>query len=92
MKNLKECGGVEIVEGMVVKSMAGHDAGRFYVVVNVENRSVYIADGKLRRLEKPKRKNFVHVSMTKKMVDLSKIKTNKSLRAILHDYNYGDNI
>ncbi len=92
MKNLRKCNSMEIVAGMVVKSMAGRDAGRFYVVVNVENKSVYIADGKLRRLEKPKRKNFVHVSITKKKVNLSEVKTNKSLRAFLRDYNYDGNI
>lgn len=42
--------------GMVVKSMAGHDSGSFYAVMRVENGMAYIADGKRRKTDAPKRK------------------------------------
>ena len=35
--------------------MAGHDKNRFYVIVKIENESVFIADGKRRKVEDPKR-------------------------------------
>ena len=44
-----------IAAGMVVKSMAGHDSGSYYAVMRVENGFAYIADGKLRKVERPKK-------------------------------------
>lgn len=78
---------MEFKLGMIVKSMAGHDAGRFYVVVKISNGEVYIADGKVRRLEKPKKKNPIHLSRSNRTVSLLEFKTNKSLRELLFNYN-----
>ena len=47
---------MQIKQGSVVKSMAGHDSDRFYVVVRLEGDFAYIADGKVRKLENPKKK------------------------------------
>lgn len=79
---------MELKLGMIVKSKAGHDFGRFYVVVKILNGRAFIADGKLRKIEKPKAKNPAHLSRSTKVVDLSNFKTDKSLRKLLHDYNY----
>ena len=38
--------------GMFARSLAGHDKGRLFVVVRVEEPYVYLADGKNRLLEK----------------------------------------
>lgn len=78
---------MELKLGTVVKSMAGHDAGRFYVVVKLSETRAYIADGKLRKLEKPKAKNFVHLSRTREVVNLLNCKTNKFLREFLRKFN-----
>ena len=78
---------MELKLGMIVKSMAGHDAGRFYVVVKILENRAYIADGRLRQIEKPKAKNPVHLSKSNKIIDLSEFKTNKALRELLHSYN-----
>ncbi len=43
--------------GRVVFSAAGHDSGRFYAVVHWEHGRAYIADGKSRKLARPKAKN-----------------------------------
>ena len=69
-----------IAAGMVVKSMAGHDSGSYYAVMRVENGFAYIADGKLRKVERPKKKNPLHLQKTLTTVDLAEI-TN-----ILHKY------
>jgi len=53
-----------IAAGMVVKSMAGHDSGSYYAVMRVENGFAYIADGKLRKVERPKKKNPLHTEDT----------------------------
>lgn len=81
-----------IVAGMVVKSMAGHDSGSYYAVIRAENGFAYIADGKLRKVEKPKKKNPLHLQKTLVAVELADI-TNKKLRSALAALNReADNI
>ena len=42
-------------------SLSGHDAGRRYLVVGMENDLLLLANGKQRRLANPKRKNRKHI-------------------------------
>ena len=42
-------------------SAAGHDRGTLYLVLKEDGNSVLLADGKLRKLSRPKRKNRKHV-------------------------------
>ena len=44
--------------GMVVRSIAGHDQGNFLVITAIEDDFAYIADGKERKLDSPKKKAF----------------------------------
>ena len=81
-----------IAAGMVVKSMAGHDSGSYYAVIRAENGFAYIADGKLRKVEKHKKKNPLHLQKTLVTVVLADI-TNKKLRSALAALNReADNI
>ena len=75
-----------IAAGMVVKSMAGHDSGSYYAVMRVDNGYAYIADGKLRKVESPKKKNTLHLQKTKAVIDVTDI-TNKKLRTALAVFN-----
>ena len=50
--------------GTVVFSKAGRDKGTAMVVLENENGFLKLADGKLRTLEKPKRKKIKHVQPT----------------------------
>lgn len=75
-----------IAAGMVVKSMAGHDSGSYYAVMRVDNGYAYIADGKLRKVESPKKKNPLHLQKTKSVIDVTDI-TNKKLRTALAVFN-----
>ena len=52
-------------EGQVVFSKSGRDRGMAFIVVNADTDYVYLVDGKLRRLEKPKKKKKIHVQITK---------------------------
>ena len=79
---------MEFKVGMIVKSIAGHDKGRFYVILKMDGNRAQIADGKLRKIEKPKSKNFIHLARSSKIVDLNSFKTNKSLRVFLNSYNF----
>lgn len=50
------------VPGQIVRSVAGHDKGGIYFVIkNIDDDYVLIADGDLRRIEKPKKKNVRHL-------------------------------
>lgn len=40
---------------------AGHDRGTLYLVLREEGKNVLLADGKLRKLGSPKRKNRKHM-------------------------------
>ena len=49
--------------GYLVKSLAGHDKERIYVIIKEQEEYVYLADGKYRTMDKPKRKNKKHVQL-----------------------------
>ena len=50
--------------GSIVTSLCGRDKGRSFVVVEIIDADyVYIADGRLRRVESPKRKKIKHISV-----------------------------
>lgn len=74
--------------GCVVRSAAGHDKDRFYAVVKAEAGWVWIADGRLRKLEKPKKKNPKHLCKTKTILPVNGM-TDKRLRELLRPFNQG---
>ena len=55
---------IEMKKGMVVKSLAGHDKTQLFVILDVDGEYVYLADGKCRSVDKPKRKKKKHVQQT----------------------------
>ncbi len=52
---------MDIGKSDIIVSLAGRDKGQFFFVVDTEEQYVLIADGKGRRLEKPKRKKRKHI-------------------------------
>ena len=75
---------MNIVKGSVVKSTAGRDQGSLFVATAVEDRFVFISDGKERKLEHPKRKNVKHISPTGSRIDTNGL-TNKKLKKLLSE-------
>lgn len=55
--------------GMFVFSKAGHDKGQLYLVIREEGDYLYLADGKYKTLENPKKKNKKHVQPVKSYID-----------------------
>lgn len=55
---------MEYTPGQVVYSKSGHDKGLPFIVISAEGDYVRIADGKRRRLEKPKLKKIKHLQKT----------------------------
>lgn len=58
---------MEFCIGQLVRSKAGRDKGSDLVVLRVENGYVYVADGKRRKLENPKKKKLRHVQASGKI-------------------------
>ena len=52
---------MEIDKSSLVVSKAGRDQGQLFYVVDTDEQYVYLADGKSRKLEKPKRKKRKHI-------------------------------
>ncbi len=82
---------MEFAKGMVVRSIAGHDSGSWLVVMRLENGFAFVADGKERKVEKPKKKNIKHLSRTRKTINVEGI-TNKKLRSELRNLAAAANI
>ena len=52
---------MEIAKSDIVRSDAGRDRGKIFIVLAVEGEYLLLADGKGRRVEAPKRKKRRHV-------------------------------
>lgn len=80
--------------GQVVRSKAGRDKGRVFVVVGrVDEQHVLIADGDLRKIEKPKKKKYKHLQRYNEVLNevREKLKrgeslTNEEIRRLLEPY------
>ena len=52
---------MEIAQSNIVRSDAGRDKGKLFIVLAVEGEYLLLADGKSRKVESPKRKKRRHV-------------------------------
>ena len=52
---------MEIAASNIVRSVAGRDQGKLFIVLAVEGEYLLLADGKGRKAESPKRKKRKHV-------------------------------
>lgn len=76
---------MEVKLGMIVKSIAGHDKGKFLVIKAIEGDFAYIADGKERKLDSPKKKRIKHLRLTNTVIDTHNL-TDKGLRRVISEY------
>ena len=84
---------MEIAKSNIVRSDAGRDKGKLFVVLAVEGEYLLLADGKYRKVETPKRKKRRHVlfvasdenRLSEKLNRNEKI-TNSELRRTLAAY------
>lgn len=85
----------EITIGQVVKSRAGRDKGRVFLIYDIiDNHNVVIVDGDLRKIQKPKQKKLKHLIIYNRVVpelkDIidSKVKINDAfIRKLLEPFN-----
>ena len=84
---------MEIQKSDIVRSAAGRDKGKLFVVLGVEGEFLLLADGKCRKVESPKRKKRRHVlfvaseqtRLSDKIKSEEKV-TNSELRRTLAGY------
>jgi ribosomal protein L14E/L6E/L27E len=83
----------KIQPGQIVKILYGREAGNHAVVIDIEQPSfVWVADGKSRPLNKPKKKNVKHIQRTHavgiKVVNALRqgVLTNAHIRSDLNQY------
>ena len=52
---------MELKEGMLAISKAGHDKACWYVVLKLEGENAFLVNGENRSLERPKKKKLKHL-------------------------------
>lgn len=83
---------MELSRGQIVKSLSGRDKDRYFVVLEAKGEFVWLADGKMRKLEHPKCKKLKHIQITKTIAPCQEPLTDKQLRRLLHEYNYPESV
>lgn len=74
---------MEAQRGQIMRSLAGHDKGDFQVILQVEGAFAYVADGKRRKLEDPKKKKLKHLAQTAAVLGEESLSTNRQIRTAL---------
>lgn len=78
--------------GNLAKSLAGHDKGRIYMIIREENEMVYLADGKIRPVERPKCKRKKHVQPIYRREESeyderkSQVEQNEAIKRVIRQY------
>lgn len=89
---------MEITRAHLVEATAGREAGKLFYVLETEGEYLFLADGKSRRVEAPKRKKRKHVRFIADTGDRIAVKiresekvTNSELRKSIASYYGADN-
>ncbi len=53
---------MEFAKAQIVRSLAGHDRGELFCVLDTDGPYLLLADGKRRKAERPKRKKAMHAA------------------------------
>lgn len=57
-------------KGMLAKSLAGHDKNKIYVIIELDDAYVSLADGEIRTLANPKKKKKKHVQLIRNVYEI----------------------
>ncbi|NMA49874.1 MAG: hypothetical protein GX947_08955 [Tissierellia bacterium] len=85
----------DITIGQVVKSKAGRDKGRVFLIYDIiDDQYVFVVDGDLRKLDSPKKKKIKHLIVFNTVIPEFKEKVENSvkinnpyIRKILEPFN-----
>ena len=73
--------------GAIVKSIAGRERGGIFLIVNTIGNYAYLVNGKTRKVECPKKKNFKHLYLLEKNSNLQMDNvTNEDVIKLLNNY------
>lgn len=85
---------MEITVGTVVRSIAGRDKGERFIVLTREGEYAYIADGELRKTDRPKKKKLKHLQgsyqiaeFIKGKIENGEVVENHEVRKALAEFN-----
>jgi ribosomal protein L14E/L6E/L27E len=70
----------ELKKGQLVKSRAGRDKDKLYLILKWDHEFVYVVDGNTRRLQNPKKKNVRHLWYTDKVAGIINTKLEEGLK------------
>ena len=70
---------MDCVRGQIMRSLKGHDKGDFQVVLKTDGAYAYMADGKRRRMEAPKKKKLISQIVLRK---------NENIQDLIHERQY----
>lgn len=72
--------------GKLATSKAGHDAGTLYIIIKEEAQYVYLADGKTKLMERPKKKKKKHIQLIEEKHDVVDA-DNIAIKRIVKEFN-----
>lgn len=78
---------MDFVEGRLVRSKAGRDKTRTLAVLAVDGQMLLLADGNLRKIERPKRKKRKHVAPTATVLENELLKSDQLLSEAIAAYD-----
>ncbi len=75
----------EDIIGCFASSIAGHDKCTVYVIIDADAEYVYLSDGKLKKVDSPKKKRYKHVQIINKKDSEIELKHKKQINLIDED-------
>lgn len=76
----------EVKTGMLAKSKAGHDKGQVYIIMDADDAYVYLADGRIRTLDRLKKKKRKHIQPILREYDVTAA-DDAAIKQILNNFN-----
>ena len=74
--------------GCFATSIAEHDHNNIYVIIDADDEYVYLVDGKIRKVNNPKKKKLKHVQLIKRTDDTIAGRINNNVALSNEDIKY----
>lgn len=74
--------------GCFATSIAGHDHNNIYVIIDADDEYVYLVDGKIRKVNNPKKKKLKHVQLIKRTDNTIAVRINNNVALSNEDIKY----
>lgn len=55
--------------GQIIRSKAGRDKNKLFIIIDIKDEYLYVVDGTLRRIENPKKKKKKHIQPMHIVID-----------------------